>query len=338
MQGSTVTRIKLPLVHVYRPDHPNHRSQNDQATPTFRVGSVDIELGRRRQPRLRPAGDSAIAPRAGPAVGDDHAGVPAAAGDAQANQPAVNSGGRFKAVIFDLDNTLADAKLVGKGAFKPAFDAIRQANAAHLSEAQLQNAFDACWHTAFYTVASEHGFSPAMTEAGAKAFRRLTVPKDSGYQGYDDMPHVPLLPLDRYLVTSGFREFQNSKVDTLGIRDHFKGVEIDDPEDHLPEPGPGKTPLFERIRDEANLESKDVLVVGDNPSSEIAVGNQLGMTTVQVLRPRVEPTSDADYRINSLPELWAVLGLPPPAPATPAHPAVGPSGTPAVPSPRQADS
>ncbi len=176
---------------------------------------------------------------------------------------------------------------------------------------------------------------PATRRPISSAFRRLTVPKDSGYQGYDDMPHVPLLPLDRYLVTSGFREFQNSKVDTLGIRDHFKGVEIDDPEDHLPEPGPGKTPLFERIRDEANLESKDVLVVGDNPSSEIAVGNQLGMTTVQVLRPRVEPTADADYQINSLPELWAVLGLP--APATPAHLAVGPSSTPAVPSPRQAD-
>lgn len=331
-------RIKLPLVHVYRPDHPNHQSQNAQATPTFRIGRVDIELGRRRQPRLRPADDSAVAQQPRAPAGNARLVLPVDSDDAPAVQSAGISHSRFKAVIFDLDNTLADAKLVGKDAFKPAFDAIRHANAAHLSEAKLQNAFDACWHTAFYTVASEHGFSPAMTEAGAKAFRSLTVPKGSGYRGYEDLPLVPLLPLDRYLVTSGFREFQNSKVDTLGIRDHFKAIDIDDPEDHLPDPGPGKTPLFEKIRDEANLESRDVLVVGDNPSSEIAVGNQLGMTTVQVLRPRVEPTSDADYHINSLPELWAVLGLPPPAPAAPAHSAVGPSSTPAVPPRRQVDS
>ena len=149
-----------------------------------------------------------------------------------------------------------------------------------------------------------------MTEAGAQAFRQLAVPKEADYRGYDDLPLVPLLPLSRYLVTSGFRAFQDSKVDTLGIREHFDGIEVDDPEDHLPAAGPGKTPLFEKIRAEHNLQAHEIAVVGDNPSSEIAAGNRLGMTTVQVLRPRVEPSADADYRIHDLSELWATLGIP----------------------------
>ena len=271
-----------------------------------------------------PLGD---APSIRPRDGNTPAAADAASSEQQSAAPAAAARSVFKAVIFDLDNTLADATLVGREAFEPAFEAVRQANAGHLTEAQLQCAFDACWHTAFYTVAAEHDFSPEMTEAGAQAFRHLAVPKDAGYRGYDDLPLVPLLPLSRYLVTSGFRGFQDSKVDALGIREHFDGIEVDDPEDHLPAAGPGKTPLFEKIRAQQNWGVHEIAVVGDNPHSEIAVGNRLGMTTVQVLRPRVEPSAEANYRINDLSELWATLGiaqLPPQqvfASASPAAPA-----------------
>ena len=182
-------------------------------------------------------------------------------------------------------------------------DAIREANHGTLTDRQLEAAFDACWHTAFYTVAKEHGLSDEMTAAGAQAFRRLTVPETSGYQGCPDLGELQSVPADKFLVTSGFRNFQNSKIDSLGIRNQFKRIDIDDAEDFLPDPSPGKAPLFERIRDTERLHANQVLIVGDNPGSEIAAGNSLGMSTVQVLRPRVERSSQATHHIESLSEL-----------------------------------
>jgi putative hydrolase of the HAD superfamily len=37
--------------------------------------------------------------------------------------------------------------------------------------------------------------------------------------------------------------------------------------------------------DAAGLSPEEVVIVGDNPDSEIEVGNRLGIRTVQILRP-----------------------------------------------------
>jgi FMN phosphatase YigB (HAD superfamily) len=296
---------RLPFVHVYRPEHPNHQSNNPAAQPTFTAGGVDVHIGRRPPRVARDPDAPGPAPRPATPRSDPEPATAPGSGAAP-----------FKAVIFDLDNTLADATHVGKAAFQPAFDAIRQANHGTLNDRQLQAAFDACWHTAFYTVAQEHGFSAEMTAAGAQAFRRLTVPENSGYGGYPDLGELQSLEADKFLVTSGFRNFQNSKIDSLGIRGQFKRIEIDDAEDFHPEPSPGKAPLFEQIRDAEHLQSSQVLIVGDNPGSEIAAGNSLGMPTVQVLRPRVQRSPQADYHIESLAELpQVILHGPPEKPA-----------------------
>ena len=55
------------------------------------------------------------------------------------------------------------------------------------------------------------------------------------------------------------------------------------------------------------LAPKDVLVVGDNPDSEIEAGNQLGITTVQILRPGVIRGNNAAYYIDELAELQMLL-------------------------------
>lgn len=42
----------------------------------------------------------------------------------------------------------------------------------------------------------------------------------------------------------------------------------------------------------------EVLVVGDNPDSEIEAGNRLGLRTVQVLRPGVPRGNNATHYIK----------------------------------------
>ena len=69
----------------------------------------------------------------------------------------------------------------------------------------------------------------------------------------------------------------------------------------------GKQALFARILNDARLPSDQVLVVGDNPESEIAAGNRLGLHTVQILRPGVIRSDAAVSHVRSLAGLRELL-------------------------------
>jgi HAD superfamily hydrolase (TIGR01549 family) len=89
-----------------------------------------------------------------------------------------------------------------------------------------------------------------------------------------DLAVLKELPLQRFLVTSGFRRLQESKVRALGFADWFAGIYSD----ALDEPNRrGKHGIFQDILSAHGLGPDEVLVVGDNPDSEIEAGNRLGM-------------------------------------------------------------
>ena len=182
-----------------------------------------------------------------------------------------------KALIFDLDNCLAPANEVGEELFEPAFD----------------------W------VAAKYRFSEAMLAAGWRVFVGMEVARPM--HGYGDLPVLAELPVQHFLVTSGFRRLQESKIKALNLAPFFTALYVDaiDEPDRL-----GKQGVFERILRDYELTSAEVLVVGDNPDSEIRAGNHLGMRTVQTLRPGVPRASNATFYIHSLSELRTLLSDP----------------------------
>jgi putative hydrolase of the HAD superfamily len=185
------------------------------------------------------------------------------------------------AVIFDLDNCLADATEVGPALVEPMFAAIRAANDGRLTEAALERAFADSWRMALDVVAEKHGFSPAMLDAGWAVARTLAV--TTPMRGYADLPVLRDLGVPLFLVTSGFRRLQESKIDALGLRGVLTAfVDAIDEPDRL-----GKRGLFSQIAAAHGFTPARVLIVGDNLESEIAAGNALGMPTVQLLRPGV---------------------------------------------------
>ena len=108
----------------------------------------------------------------------------------------------------------------------------------------------------------------------------------------------------RFLVTSGFRRLQESKVRAFGFADWFAAIYID----ALDEPNRrGKHGFFQDILSAQGLQPDEVLVVGDNPDSEIEPGNRLGMKTIQVLRSGVPPSERATRQIRGLRELKEFL-------------------------------
>lgn len=210
----------------------------------------------------------------------------------------------IKAIIFDLDNCLMPARAVGESLYQPAFDAIRAANSGTLPEKELNDAFDECWSSALDAVAGKYGFSPGMLAAGWKVFETLEV--SGPITGYGDLQVLAELPVLKFLVTSGFRKLQQSKIDALGLERYFDGIDVDaiDAEDRL-----GKQAIFARILDTHHLNPTEVIVVGDNEASEIEAGNRLGILTVQTLRPGVVATELVSNHIHSLAELKAILGV-----------------------------
>ena len=140
--------------------------------------------------------------------------------------------------------------------------------------------------------------------AGWQVFRQTEV--TGPMFGYGDLAVLKDLPVQRFLVTSGFRRLQESKVRALGFADWFAAIYID----ALDEPHRrGKHGFFQDmdVRSAQRLRPDEVLVVGDNPDSEIEAGNRLGMKTIQMLRPGVPPSDRASRQIRGLLELKELL-------------------------------
>jgi FMN phosphatase YigB (HAD superfamily) len=208
----------------------------------------------------------------------------------------------IKALIFDLDNCVAASKEVGEDLLEPAFDAIRQANRGQVSGDDLQKAFTDMWRYALDWVAERYGFSNEMRDAGWRVFENLEVTHPMF--GYGDLNVLGTLPVQRFLVTSGFRRLQESKFKALKLAPLFNAMYVD----AIDEPNRlGKQEMFQQILAEHQLTPDQVLVIGDNADSEIAAGNRLGIRTVQTLRPEVPPTASATWQIHSFVELKEIL-------------------------------
>jgi putative hydrolase of the HAD superfamily len=205
------------------------------------------------------------------------------------------------AIIFDLDNCLADARDVGDALVAPMFAAIAAANDGRVSADALARAFDDTWRMALDAVAEKHGFSPAMLDAGWTVARTLAV--TGPMPGYPDLHVLRELREPLFLVTSGFRRLQESKIDALGLRGLLTAFvdAIDEPD------RPGKRGLFARIAATHGFAPARILVVGDSAESEIAAGNALGMPTVQLLRPGVARAEDARHHAGDLHELRRLI-------------------------------
>jgi putative hydrolase of the HAD superfamily len=200
-----------------------------------------------------------------------------------------------RAIIFDLDNCLAAADEPGEQLLEPAFAAIRAANRGTLSSDALDAAFRDCWFNAFDWVATRHGFTSEMRDAGWDAFRRIEV--RGPMRGYGDLDLLPHLGERRFLVTSGFRRLQESKVRSLGIAACFDAVLVD----AIDEPDRrGKERIFADLIFDALLEPAETLVVGDSVESELAAARRLGLAHVQTVRPGVVAATDVAVRVTDL--------------------------------------
>ncbi|MDE1146984.1 MAG: HAD hydrolase-like protein [Azospirillaceae bacterium] len=210
----------------------------------------------------------------------------------------------IKAIIFDLDNCLSAADAIGPGLMDPVFQAIRATNAGTLDGAALLAAFADIWRLPLNVVAAVHGFTPAMRDAAWAATGDVVV--TGPMAAYDDIGLLPAFDLPLFLVTTGFRRLQDSKIAAMGIAPHFREIHVD----AIDQPGHrGKEAIFRDLMTRHGLDPAAVLVVGDNPEAELAAGRCLGAPTVQTLRDGVVWDGRTDHHVRGLADLRRLVAV-----------------------------
>lgn len=210
----------------------------------------------------------------------------------------------IRALICDLDNTLFSPSSLPRDILQPVIDAVLSGNVGpdRVDEAVLHRALEEGWRRPFDAVAREYALPPWVLETWMRINQRLEVA--TPLEPFPDVEHLWRTAPRRFLVTTGFRRFQESKVRALGFDSRFEDVIIDAVDDPV---RIGKEHAFRGILGRCALSPAEVLVLGDSGESELAVGGQLGMTTVQVLRDGVEPAPHASFRISSCEALPGIL-------------------------------
>lgn len=199
-----------------------------------------------------------------------------------------------KAIIYDLDNTIYSVPTIGEQLFAPLFKLITESGEHHNN---LDRIKDDIMRKPFQVVAAVHQFSDELTQKGVSLLKELT------YTGeiipFDDYLEIKHIPGERYLVTTGFLNLQFSKISGMGIEQDFSEIHVVDPTTSEKT----KKDVFADIMERHQYKPAEVLVVGDDPESEIRAAQELGIDTVLYDKYKRYPNPSADYTISDFKEL-----------------------------------
>jgi putative hydrolase of the HAD superfamily len=198
-----------------------------------------------------------------------------------------------KALIFDLDNTIYPVSAIADELFESLFSVVDEYREL-LGNNELQNIKEEFTRRPYQDIADKYNFSEELKQKGLNHLQNITYNKPmAAYPGYDE---VRLIPLQKFLVTMGFTKLQNSKVDMLGIAADFTEIYIVDPQISAVT----KKDIFANILSKYNYLPGDVLVIGDDPGSEIKAAKALGIDTFLFDPANRHPDTEVTYRSGKL--------------------------------------
>jgi putative hydrolase of the HAD superfamily len=176
-----------------------------------------------------------------------------------------------KVLILDLDNTIYPVTSIGEELFRPLFQKIAASGAyqANLEDIKLD-----IMRKPFQKVATIYNFDEQLTTEGLELLQEVTctMPMET----FSDYLHLKKLPQRKFLVTAGFTRMQESKIRQLGIGGDFEEIHIVDPQGS----DKSKKDVFREIVEEYGFNPAEVLVVGDDPNSELKAARELGLKAV----------------------------------------------------------
>jgi putative hydrolase of the HAD superfamily len=207
-----------------------------------------------------------------------------------------------RALILDLDNTIYPVSSIADNLFAELFKTLD--NYAELINAddkdKLNKIKQEMMRRPFHHIAEEYGLSDEITKSMVDVLKNMTY--DLPMQPFEDYAHIRSIPLDKFLVTTGFVKLQNSKVRMLGIEDDFKAIHIVDPEAS----NQTKKEAFAEIMQKHNYAPEELLVIGDDPQSEIKAATALGIDTFLFDPENRYPDAIATHKADNLKQVLTI--------------------------------
>lgn len=176
-----------------------------------------------------------------------------------------------KAIIYDLDNTIYPVSSIGESLFAPFLLLI---NEYPEHQGNIDEIKQDMFRKPFQLVAAEHQFGRELTQRGLNLLHEITYTGPISY--FNDYPEIKKIVARRFLVTTGFYNLQYSKIRGLGIEHDFAEIHVVDPLTSTQT----KKDVFADIMQRHNYAATDVLVVGDDPESEIKAALVLGIDAI----------------------------------------------------------
>jgi len=204
-----------------------------------------------------------------------------------------------KALILDLDNTIYPVSSIEGNLFGELFELID--SSGHLDNQVKLNAKAELTQRPYQLVADKYNFGDPLTGKGNNLLNEITYYLPM--QPFAEYEYIKLAPITKFLVTTGFTKLQWSKVKMLGIEQDF--LEI-----HIVDPGLStqtKKDVFAGILKKYNFIADDVLVIGDDPESEIKAATELGIETFLFDPGNMYPEAKITYRSVSLKDVLTLL-------------------------------
>ena len=178
----------------------------------------------------------------------------------------------IRALIIDLDNTIYPVSSIADHLFEKLFDLLDK-NAGGINYGDPAAAKDDLTRRHFHLVADKFNFSPELKAEGINLLKNLEY--EFPMQPFEDYYQIQSVKIQKFLVTTGFTKLQWSKIKQLAIAEDFAEIHIVDPETSQQT----KKDVFANILKRYNYTAKDVLVIGDDPESEIKAATELGIDT-----------------------------------------------------------
>jgi len=204
-----------------------------------------------------------------------------------------------KALILDLDNTIYPVSSILGNLFSEIFSLIDVAD--YLSEQVKLNAKDELTRRPYHLVADKYNFSDELKEYGHDLLKEITY--NQPMQPFGEYEYIRSSALIKFLVTIGFTKLQWSKVKMLDIEKDFAEIHIVDPELSTRT----KKDVFADILKRHHLSSSEVLVIGDDPESEIKAAMELGIDTFLYDPEHRHPDVPATFKSLSLKDALDLL-------------------------------
>jgi len=198
-----------------------------------------------------------------------------------------------QALILDLDNTIYPVSSIAEHLFERLFWLLDQTEDGTNYE-KIRDAKDELKRRPFHLVADKYNFGEELTAKGIYLLKNMSY--DLPMRPFDDYHYIQSANIPKFLVTTGFSKLQWSKVNMLGIGNDFVEIHIVDPETSQQT----KCEVFADIMNRHFYSAEELLVVGDDPESEIKAAGELGIDTFLFDPENKHPDAHATYKSISL--------------------------------------